>query len=201
MRDSEKKAALDWSRGCCIDFDFQTGRSALAPAGKRRLSEMRGLFLDGEALEAQIAKEDRIIYEYHALDIPQTPGDLSFGFSILQPGKIGDEYYFTKGHFHSILNTAEIYSCTRGHGYLLLENKEGDSRAIEMLPGRIGYVPKGYAHRSVNVSPDEPFVTLFAYRADAGHDYATIETTGFRKLMVERDGAPVLMDNPKWLGK
>lgn len=201
MNDFEKKAALDWERGCCIDFDFQTGRSDLAPSGKRKLSEMRGLFLDEAELEAQIAKEDRIIYEYHALDIPQTPGDLSFGFSILQPGKVGNEYYFTKGHFHSILDTAEIYYCSHGHGYLLVESKDGDSRAIEMLPGRIGYVPKGYAHRSVNVSPAEPFVTLFVYRADAGHDYASIETTGFRKLMVERDGVPALADNPKRLGR
>lgn len=201
MSDFEKKAVFDWARGCWADFDFQTGLSGQAPTVKRKLSDMRGLFLDEDALEAQIAKEDRVVYEYHALDIPPTPGDLSFGFSILYPGKIGNEYHFTKGHFHSILNTAEIYSCSRGHGYLLLESKGGDTRAIEMLPGRIGYVPKGYAHRSINVSPSEPFVTLFVYRADAGHDYASIETNGFRKLMVERNGLPALTDNPKWVGR
>ena len=119
--------------------------------------------------------------------------------SILQPGKVGSEYYFTKGHFHHITDTAEMYLCFRGHGYLLLENKEGDSCMLEMLPGRVGYVPKGYAHRSVNVSDAEPFITFFTYRADAGHDYATIETKGFRKLLIEKDGMPVLIDNPKWM--
>lgn len=199
MSDFESQTAFDWETGCWIDFDYRTGLSDRVPTGKRRLSEMRGMFLDTQACEALISQGDPIVYEYHALDIPQTSGDLSFGFSILWPGKVGDEYHFTKGHFHSILDTAEIYCCSKGHGYLLLENKAGDCRALEMLPGRVGYVPKGYAHRSVNVSPNEPFITFFTYRADAGHDYATIETKGFRKRMVEKEGAPSLIDNPQWI--
>jgi glucose-6-phosphate isomerase len=59
-------------------------------------------------------------------------------------------------------------------------------------------VPARYAHRSINVSPDEPLKTFFVFRGDAGHDYGSIERKGFRKLMVERDGAPAIIDNPKW---
>ena len=33
---------------------------------------------------------------------------------------------------------------------------------------------------------------------DAGHDYGTIEEKGYRKLVVERDGRPAVIDNPKW---
>ena len=55
-----------------------------------------------------------------------------------------------------------------------------------------------YAHRSINVSPDEQLITFFVYRADAGHDYGTIETKGYRKLLVERDGQPAIIDNPNW---
>lgn len=201
MNDFNEQGEFDWLKGCCIDFDFESGLSRQMPTGKRKLSEMRGMFYDDKAYEELIQQNDRIVYEYHALDIPQTAGDLSFGFSILWPGKIGDEYSFTKGHFHSISDTAEIYICTKGHGYLLIENKDGQSNMLEMLPGRVGYVPKGYAHRSINVSDSEPFTTFFTYRADAGHDYATIETKGFRKLLVEQDGIPTLVDNPKWIDR
>ena len=125
-------------------------------------------------------------------------GVLSFGCSILNPGKVGDEYYFTKGHFHAILETGEVYYCLSGHGYMLLENQEGDWSAQELTAGQTVYVPPCYAHRSVNVSPDQPFVTFFVYRSDAGHNYGAIETRGFRKLLVERNGQPTIIDNPRW---
>ena len=44
----------------------------------------------------------------------------------------------------------------------------------------------------------EPLVTFFAFRGDAGHDYGKIESKGFRKLIVEKDGQPEIIDNPKW---
>ncbi len=201
MNDRNQQAELGWLRGCCIDFDFATGLSSQVPTAQRKLSEMRGMFFDDKAYGELVGQEDRVVYAYHALEIPQTAGDLSFGFSILYPGKVGNEYHFTKGHFHSILDTAEVYFCARGHGYLLLENKEGDCRMLEMAPGRVGYVPRGYAHRSINVSQSEPFTTFFTYRADAGHDYATIETKGMRKLLVEKGGIPTLVDNPRWANR
>ena len=33
-----------------------------------------------------------------------------------------------------------------------------------------------------------------------GHDYGTIATKGFRKLMVDKDGVPTMVDNPRWKG-
>jgi glucose-6-phosphate isomerase len=42
-------------------------------------------------------------------------------------------------------------------------------------------------------------VTFFVYPADAGHDYGSIEKQGFRKLIVEQDGRPAIVDNPRWL--
>ena len=42
-------------------------------------------------------------------------------------------------------------------------------------------------------------MTFYAFRGDAGHDYATIETRGFRKLiLMGADGKPEIVDNPKW---
>ena len=40
---------------------------------------------------------------------------------------------------------------------------------------------------------NEPLVCFFAYRADAGHDYKTIEQAGFRKLVLCTEGGGVLI--------
>ena len=41
-------------------------------------------------------------------------------------------------------------------------------------------------------------MTFFIYPGNAGHDYGTIERQGFRKLVVERDHRPQVIDNPRW---
>jgi glucose-6-phosphate isomerase len=110
---------------------------------------------------------------------------------------VGNEYFMTKGHFHTIIGTAEVYFCLKGRGVMLQENPEGDWSAEKLLPGRAVYCARRYAHRSVNTGM-EPLVTFYVFRADAGHDYGTIETKGYRKLVVEKDGKPSLADNPKW---
>lgn len=81
---------------------------------------------------------------------------------------------------------------------MLMESPEGDWEAREMAPGSAVYVPPRYAHRSINVSATEPLISFFAFRADAGHDYGTIETKGFRKLIVDQNGKPAVVDNPRW---
>lgn len=88
----------------------------------------------------------------------------------------------TKGHYHTILNTAEVYYCISGEGYLLMEDSEGNTQAVKLEKGVACYVPPCFAHRSVNTG-ESPLVTFFVFRADAGHDYGTIETKGFRKLL------------------
>lgn len=189
---------MDFERGCVIDFDLRTGLSKTVETEKRRLSQMQGMFSDAAAYEKLLREGDRVIYEFHGIPVREDPGDFAFGCSILNPGKVGDEYFFTKGHFHTVLMTGEVYYCLRGHGYMLLEDQDGDWSAQELTAGHAVYVPKGYAHRSINVSPSEQLVTFFVYRADAGHNYGTIEEKGYRKLLVERDGKPAIIDNPRW---
>lgn len=180
------------------DFDTRTGLSRSAEPLRRTLSAMRGMYADEAAFEAQLATGDVLTYEFFDMGVPSTSGDVAYGTSITYPGKVGDEYFMTKGHFHAVLDTAEIYYCLSGEGYLLMENPEGDWQAAEFRPGQAVYVPRRYAHRSINTSSTQPLVTFFAFPGHAGHDYGTIETTGFRKLCVEQDGAPVFVDNPRW---
>ncbi|MDD5017816.1 MAG: glucose-6-phosphate isomerase family protein [Eubacteriales bacterium] len=158
---------------------------------------MRGMFADEQALEEMIKKDDQLAYEFYEMNVPDDPGDLAFGTSICYPCKVGNEYFMTKGHFYSVLETAEIYLCMKGKGIMLMENLEGDWDYKVLAPRQMVYVPKRYAHRSINIGR-EPFIQFFCFRADAGHDYGTIETKGYRKLIVEKDGDFAIIDNPKW---
>jgi len=189
--------AFNWKKGFIIDFDKDTGLSATAKPTKRYLSHMRGMFADTQAFEKLLAVSDPLVYEFYELGVPEHEGDISAGSSITYPGKVGGEYFMTKGHFHTILDTAEIYYTLSGSGYMLIESPEGDWAAYELSPGKMVYVPRRYAHRSVNTG-STPLVTFFAFRGDAGHDYGTIEEKGYRKLIAERDGKPAILDNPKW---
>lgn len=189
---------FDFARGFTMMLNKNNGRSPDAEAKKRYLSQMRGMYADDAAYQAILAAGDPLVYEFHSLPVPEHAGNLAFGCSIVKSGKVGDEYYMTKGHFHTVLETAEVYYCLSGHGYMLMENPEGDWLAEELTEGKALYVPMRYAHRSINVDPERELVTFFVFRADAGHDYGTIETKGYRKLLVERDGAPAIIDNPKW---
>jgi glucose-6-phosphate isomerase len=165
----------------------------------RRLSSMKAQFADPQAYAAQLEKEDSVLYEVYELQRPERAGELLHGISIVHPGKVGDEYYMTKGHFHTVLETAEIYQCLKGEGVMVMETPEGDWAVEELRPGRILYVPPRWAHRSVNTGSQADLATFFVYPGNAGHDYGTIETQGFRKLMLEVTGRPHIADNPRWL--
>ena len=180
-----------------VYFSLTGGLSDTEPSIKRRLSAMKGMYADDTALERMLQSEDPLLYEFYDLGVKESEGNLAFGTSIVYPGKVGDEYYMTKGHFHTILDTAEVYYCIGGQGLMLMENPEGEWAAEPFTPGRAVYVPGRYAHRSINTGT-EPLITFYVFRADAGHDYGSIETKGFRRIVVERNGEPAVIDNTKW---
>lgn len=188
---------FNWDSSFLVDFDIKTGFSKTAETTKRYLSQMKDMFCDTEAAEELLKDGDPLIYEFHELGCPERAGDLAFGTTILYPGKVGNEYYMTKGHFHTILETAEVYWTMSGQGYMVMENPEGDTIEKPLAPGEAVYVPRSYAHRTVNTGT-EPLVLFYVFQADAGHDYGTIETKGYHKLIVEKDGKPAVADNPKW---
>jgi glucose-6-phosphate isomerase len=167
---------------------------------RRPLSAMAGYYADRASYHRLLAAGDPVTYEVYQVLRPERPGELLHGTSILHPGRVGDEYWMTKGHFHTQLETAEVYYCLQGQGLMVMETPEGQSAVEELCPGRVLYVPPRWAHRSVNTGRGD-LITLYVYPGHAGHDYGTIETRGFRKLVVARDGAPQVIDNPRWAGR
>lgn len=189
---------MDFTHPLTLDFDLTDGfcKSGKVKPIQRRLSNMAEQFADGAAAAA-LSSEDPLLYEFYGLDMPEKEGALSYGTTIIYPGRVGEEYYMTKGHFHTILDTAEVYYTLSGSGMMVMETPEGETDVKQLKAGDALYVPGRWAHRSVNTG-NEPLVMFFVYPANAGHDYGTIESKGFRKLVVCRDGKTEIIDNPRW---
>ncbi len=158
---------------------------------------MKGYFQDINEWEHML-EENPTIYEVYAIEQEEKEGDLNFATTVIHPGKVGNEYFMTKGHYHSKSDRAELYLCLKGKGMLLSQDINGNASWVEMEPMRMVYVPPHHAHRTINTG-DSPLIFLAIYPADAGHDYGSIAEKGFSKIVVEENGKTVVKDNPKWL--
>ena len=108
----------------------------------RNLSSMKGQYANQEAFEGLLKKRTcSLTKSDENINMPKAAGELYHGSSIVHPGKVGDEYFMTKGHFHQVLDTAEVYYCVHGHGYMMMETPEGEWAAEELTPGIVLYVP------------------------------------------------------------
>lgn len=158
-------------RPTSIRFDMATG--VCDPAGPvltRRMSDLEGLFADEDEWAAR-ATQNEVVYTVHASPVPEAPRELPQSITTISPGDVGGEFFMTKGHQHPDPQ-AEIYLGLSGVGGLLLFDGERH-HWIDMTPGVIGYIPPGWAHRSVNVG-QEPYRFLAVYPGSAGHDYAWV---------------------------
>ena len=158
----------------------------------RRASDMRGYYRDETALEARIRDEnDPVLYEVFERPVPEAYGHLMYCISKTYPGKVGSEYIMTKGHYHTVAETAEIYLCLTGEGRMIMKTADGRTAAEEMTRGRMVYVPPCWAHRTVNTGKT-PLISFCTYPAEAGHNYGDIEVEGFGVRLLEKDGEPVI---------
>jgi glucose-6-phosphate isomerase len=162
------------------------------PVTERRVSDLQGLVGDEAAWRRAVDDGNPIVYRVVAAPVPEVAGELPFSITTIEPGAIGDEYYMTKGHAHPAPE-GELYVGLVGRGVLLLFDGR-EARAVEMGPGVAGYVPPGWAHRTVNVA-DEPFRFLAVYPGAAGHDYEAVARTGMGARVVRSaDGYRVARD-------
>jgi glucose-6-phosphate isomerase len=175
-------------------YDALTGEIPGAPVVKRYLSDLKGCFADAAAYERAAAESNPLLYSVAAVEPAGGEGDLHYGIGRLMPGKIGAEYFMTKGHLHAWRPAAEFYFGLRGEGVMLLEDEAtGESRIVPLLPNGVVYVPGRTAHRTMNVGSG-PLVYIGVYPAKAGHDYSTIAKNNFRCVVVERDGQPAMIE-------
>jgi glucose-6-phosphate isomerase, archaeal len=151
---------------------------------ERRLSHMAEAYADSAAAATG---DDPVIYRAFEADVPHEASQLVYRTTIIEPGRIGAEFYMTKGHHH-VVDSAEFYLGMSGTGVIVMQTRGGEVSVEEMPPGRAVHVPPGWAHRSVNVGT-EPFVFLAVFFGNAGHDYASIERVGFAvRVLADPEG-------------
>jgi glucose-6-phosphate isomerase len=181
-----------------VQFDFSDGTfDPVKQKTIRKVSDLSMMFHDKEAVQAALDNGDKLVYEiwYHPFETSKS--DMALGVTRIQPGKVGAEYHMTKGHIHERDDQPEIYFCVQGEGYLLLQTLDGEFQAERWTPGVISHIPPMWAHRVVNTG-DDMLVFVASYHLSAGHDYEPIIEKGFRKMVVERDGEAVFVDNERW---
>lgn len=176
---------------------LKNGKIKNAKVIVRKLSNMKNFYYDQDAVKRILETDDPIIYEVYAVEHSKNEGDLSFATTIINPGKIGNEYYMTKGHFHERKDAAEIYIGISGVGKLLMQDEHGKCVDVDIKKDTIVYVPPKHAHRSINVG-EQPLVFLAIYPSNAGHDYGVIEKQGFAKIVIEDNGIPKVVKNPSY---
>jgi glucose-6-phosphate isomerase len=161
----------------------------------RHVSHLAAQFSDRAAVEQAIAQGDPLVYEifHHAFVTDNT--DMAMGMSVISAGKVGGEYYMTKGHLHERSDQAEIYYCVQGNGLLLMDDLQGDFHAAPFSSGTAVHIPPQYAHRVVNTGA-QPLIFVSAFHLAAGHVYQPVAELGFANIVVEMDGKPVLQPNP-----
>ncbi|HYF92386.1 MAG TPA: glucose-6-phosphate isomerase family protein [Symbiobacteriaceae bacterium] len=143
---------------------------------ERRLSDMPRYYLDQNSVLARLA-ENPLIYQVYDAPIPEEPGHLCHCTTVIKPGRIGDEFFMTKGHHHRV-DAAEVYYFLQGEGFLVMESRDGTARSLAVSSGSVAYIPPGWAHRTVNTGAgDLGFYAVWP--GVAGHDYASIEAEGF----------------------
>ena len=157
-----------------MSIQFDQAGANLSPAGPtltRRLSELEGLFLDHDGWVEAVGKGNPVVYSVLSSPVPEIDRELPQSITTIQPGAISGEFWMTKGHQHPN-HQGEIYFGIHGNGGLLLFDGT-QTNWIEMMPGTIGYIPPGWAHRSINIGND-PYSFLAVYPGGAGHDYGWV---------------------------
>lgn len=154
----------------------------------KTLSDLDGLYEDRPAYQALLRSiGGDVVYEVTDYRPSTNTGDMIIGVTRMAPGRVGREFFLTRGHIHARADRPEMYYGERGHGVMLLESPAGEVRTVEIRPRTVCYVPPFWIHRSINVGPDE-LVMTFAYPADAGQDYAIIERAGGMRSRIIADG-------------
>jgi len=139
--------------------------------------------------------------------------------TIWEPGKVGEEYIKTYGHYH-VGNLDETYWIILGEGVALFQKRAVDTSgnpiddeieqvfAVHVRPGNHLFIPSEWGHLVANISK-----TYFVTADDSpvnfdeanpvsmpGHaDYEAVKKMhGFCYYVVEENGQPKLVKNSKY---
>jgi len=159
----------------------------------RTIAGLAGYFKDESARAAM--NQEQVVYRVQSFEpIPEgIPGGICCATTFLQPGRVGDEYFLTRGHFHANEDRPELEVTVSGEGFLVLMNENRETRVEEMRPGSVHHVPPRTAHRVANTGAD-PLVFISYWGSETGHYYETIQREGFGIRVLCIDAKPVMKE-------
>lgn len=119
--------SLQWAQGLMAGEPVQESF--------KTLHDLQRVFHDSSALDRM--GSDREVYRvrWWAPVNAGTEGGLFWGVTVIQPGKVGQEYFMTHGHFHAKRTRAEFYGTVSGNGMLIEMNAERKTWAKSWCPG------------------------------------------------------------------
>jgi glucose-6-phosphate isomerase len=134
--------------------------------------------------------------------------------TVLETGTVGGEYIKTYGHYH-IGELDETYWFLHGEGVVLQQRLVDPAvpeiveefKAIRVKAGDSVYMPPGYGHLMANtgatwlvMADDSPVDGVDDSASMPGHaDYEAVkQMRGFAYYVVEKNGAPALLRNPRY---
>jgi glucose-6-phosphate isomerase len=158
----------------------------------KKIGDLTDFFVS-EAVRKKMDQQ-KIVYTVQAhLPVPEgTPGGLFFGTTRIRPGLVGDEYFMTKGHFHSLADRSEYYWGLHGEGVLILMDTKRRFWGERIYAGSLHYIPAHTAHRVANTG-DQELAFGACWPADAGHNYDEITQNGFSCRLLKIAGKPQLI--------
>jgi glucose-6-phosphate isomerase len=175
---------IDWMHGEMLGHAVRTSH--------KLLGDMRQRFADHEAAERMPAETLLYRVRWFQPENANEPGRLNWGVTVLEPGRVGDEYFMTQGHFHADPSRAEFYTVASGEGMLVLMDRARRTWAESMRPGTLHAIDGSHAHRVVNTG-DVPLIFWACWPGDAGYDYQSIVEHGFGARVRMCNGIPQLV--------
>ena len=184
------------------DFEKKSGFFPQATGYySKTFNELEGMYENEGEFQNMLPKwNNKVVYEVWEHRSSKNNRDLVFGTSVMKPGRVGEEFFLTRGHQHQKARCAETYFCLSGTGIILMESPDGEIKALDLGKDQLVYVPPLWFHRSINIG-DSELITLFTYNSDAGQNYEIIKKRGgMRKRVVRKDsGSWTLVANKKYL--
>lgn len=161
-------------------LDFGSGViDPSAHTSARRIGDLAGLFVDEEARSGM--DPETVVYKTYGCPGDMEGEQLLYGTTVLMPGTVGDEFFMTRGHFHTHPLRGELCLTLRGTGILLLMDRAGKTDRVTMKEGALYNIPPDLAHRVVNTG-SVPLIFFVSWMSDCGHDYESSQRLGFERV-------------------
>lgn len=141
------------------------------------IGDLANVFADHDAWRR--CDPGKAVYTVEMLESPSGDGELYTGVTHLNAGRVGNEFFMTRGHFHAQREQGEVYFGLRGEGILLLQDQQGRTRMEQVFAGSVHIIAGFMAHRLINTG-DDVLSALAVWPSVAGHDYAAL-SSGFQQ--------------------